>query len=53
MSKPEYPIFNTQTLKLRKYITTVINALPPDHLVRPKAGELFIDPEDAFIHIRN
>jgi hypothetical protein len=53
MSKPEYPIFDTQTLELRKRIATVINALPPDYLVRPKAGELFVDPEDAFICIRN
>jgi hypothetical protein len=53
MSKPEYPIFDTQTPELCKRITTVINALPPDHLVRPKAGELFTDPEDAFIRIRN
>jgi hypothetical protein len=53
MSKPEYPIFNTQTPELRKYIATVINTLPPNHLVRLKAGELFTDPEDAFIYIRN
>jgi hypothetical protein len=53
MSKPEYSIFNTQTLELCKHITIVINALPPDYLVRLKAGELFIDPEDAFIYIRN
>jgi hypothetical protein len=53
MSKPEYPIFDTQTPELRKYIATVINALSPNHLVRPKAGELFADLEDAFIRIRN
>jgi hypothetical protein len=53
MSKPEYSIFNTQTPELRKHITTVINALSPDHLVRPKAGELFVDLEDVFIRIHN
>jgi hypothetical protein len=53
MSKPEYPIFNTQTPELRKHITTVINTLSSNHLVRLKARELFIDPEDAFIRIRN
>jgi hypothetical protein len=53
LEKPVYPNFNTQTKELRKRITTAINALPLEHLTRPKAGELFADPEDAFIHIRN
>jgi hypothetical protein len=56
MSKLEklvYPNFNTQTKELRKRITTAIDTLPLKHLTRPKAGELFADPEDAFIRIRN
>jgi hypothetical protein len=49
----EYPEFNTQTLELRKAITTVIAAIPTNHWVRPRKNELFIDPEDAFIYIYN
>jgi hypothetical protein len=56
MSKPkapEYPKFNTQTLELRKAITTVITTISADHWVRPRKNELFIDPKDGFIRIRN
>ena len=53
MSKPDYPHFDTQTLELRHYIDTIIAAIPPDYWVRPATGELFTDPEDAFIYIRN
>ena len=53
LEKPVYPNFNTQTKELRKRIATAIDALPLEHLTRPKAGELFADPEDAFIRIRN
>jgi hypothetical protein len=52
MSKlPEYPRFDTQTPELPKHIATAIAALSPDHL--PAIGELFADPEDAFIRTRN
>jgi hypothetical protein len=50
---PEYPEFNTQTPKLRKAITTAIAAIPTNHWVRPRKNELFADPKDAFIRIRN
>ena len=50
---PEYPEFNTQTPELRKAIATAIAAIPTDHWVRPRKNELFADPEDAFIRIRN
>jgi hypothetical protein len=50
---PEYPKFDTQTPELRKAITTVITAIPADHWVRPRKNELFADPEDGFICIRN
>jgi hypothetical protein len=56
MSKLEklvYLNFNTQTKELRKRITAAINALPLEHLTRPKAGELFADLKDAFIRIYN
>jgi hypothetical protein len=53
LEKPVYPNFNTQTKELRKHITTIIDALPLEYLTRLKAGELFADPEDAFIRIRN
>jgi hypothetical protein len=53
LEKPVYPQFDTQTPELRKRIAAAINALPAEHLTRPKAGELFADPEDAFIRIRN
>ena len=53
LEKPVYLNFNTQTKELRKRIATAIDALPLEHLTRPKAGELFADPEDAFIRIRN
>ena len=53
MSKPDYPHFDTQTPELRHRIDTAIAAIPPDHWVRPATGELFADPEDAFIRIRN
>jgi hypothetical protein len=49
----EYPRFDIQTPELRKRIATVIAALPSDHLVRPVTGELFADPEDAFIRLKN
>ena len=49
----EYPRFDTQTPELRKRIATAIAALPSDHLVRPATEELFADPEDAFIRLRN
>ena len=50
---PEYPEFNTQTPELRKAIATAIAAIPTDHWVRPRKNELFADPKDAFIRIRN
>jgi hypothetical protein len=50
---PEYLKFNTQTPELRKAITSVINAIPADHWVRLRKNELFANPEDAFICIRN
>jgi len=50
---PEYPEFNTQTPELRKAIATTIAAIPANHWVRPRKNELFTDPEDAFIRIRN
>jgi hypothetical protein len=53
LKKPVYPKFDTQTKELHKRIAAAINALPPKHLTRPKAGELFADPEDAFICIHN
>jgi hypothetical protein len=49
----EYPKFDTQTLELRKAITTAITTIPADHWVRLRKNELFTDPEDGFIHIRN
>jgi hypothetical protein len=49
----KYPKFDTQILELRKAITTVITAIPADHWVRLRKNELFIDPEDGFIRIRN
>ena len=51
--KPDYPHFNTQTLELRHYINTAIAAIPPNHWLRLATGELFADPEDAFIRMRN
>jgi hypothetical protein len=53
MSKPVYPNFDTQTEELCTHIETAINALLAEHLTHLKAGELFADPEDAFIHIYN
>ena len=50
---PEYPKFNTQTLGLRQYVTTAIDAIPPNHWVRPKKNELFADPKTAFIRLCN
>ena len=50
---PEYLKFDTQTLELHKAITTIITVIPADHWVRPRKNELFTDPEDAFIRIRN
>ena len=50
---PEYPKFDTQTPELRQRIATAINAIPPDHWVRPKKNELFADPETAFIRLRD
>ena len=49
----KYPKFDTQTLELHKAITIVITIIPADHWVRPRKNELFIDPEDGFIRIRN
>ena len=49
----EYPKFDTQTLELHKAITTVITAIPADYWVRPRKIELYADPEDGFIRIRN
>jgi hypothetical protein len=49
----EYPKFNTQILELRKAITSVINTISTDYWVRLRKNELFADPEDAFIRIRN
>jgi hypothetical protein len=53
LKTPKYPKFDTQILELRKAITTVITAIPADHWVRLRKNELFIDPEDGFIRIRN
>jgi hypothetical protein len=54
MSKlPEYPHFDTQTPELYKRITTVIIAILPVHLLCLVKIELFIDLEDAFVHLRN
>jgi hypothetical protein len=53
LKAPEYPKFNTQTPELRKAIDAAIAAIPTDHWVRPRKNELFADPEDAFIRIRN
>jgi hypothetical protein len=56
MSKPkalEYLKFNTQILELYKAITTIITTIPADYWVRLRKNELFIDPEDGFIYIRN
>ena len=50
---PEYPKFNTQTPELRRHIATAIDAIPPNHWVRPKKNELFADPETAFIRLRD
>ena len=50
---PEYPEFNTQTPELRKAIATTIAAIPANHWVHLCKNELFTDPEDAFIRIRN
>jgi hypothetical protein len=50
---PKYPRFDTQTPELRKRIATAIAALPSNHLVRPATKELFTDPENAFIRLRN
>jgi len=44
---PEYSKFDTQTLELRRHIATTIDAISPDHWVRPKKNELFADPETA------
>jgi hypothetical protein len=51
LEKPIYPYFNTQTPELRQRITTVITAISPNHWVRPKKNELFVDPETAFIRL--
>ena len=48
---PEYSKFDTQTLELRRHIATTIDAISPDHWVRPKKNELFADPETAFIRL--
>jgi hypothetical protein len=50
---PEYSKFDTQTSELRKAIATLITAILANHWVRPRKNELFIDPEDGFICIRN
>ena len=50
---PEYPHFTTQTLALRQRIATAIAAIPAAHLLRPATGELFVEPEDAYIRIRD
>jgi hypothetical protein len=50
---PEYPHFPTQTLALRKRLATVIAAIPHAHLPRPVKNEIFTNPEDAFIRIRD
>jgi hypothetical protein len=49
----EYPKFNTQTPELHWRIATAINAIPPNHLVRPKKNKLFADPKTAFIRLRD
>ena len=50
---PEYSKFDTQTLELRRHIATTIDAISPDHWVRPKKNELFADLETAFIRLRD
>ena len=50
---PEYPHFTTQTLALCQRIATAIAAIPAAHLLRPATGELFVEPEDAYIRIRD
>jgi len=58
MSKlPEYPHFNMQTPELRQHIATIIAtiiaAIPPEHLLSPVKNELFTNPENAFIRLRD
>jgi hypothetical protein len=53
LEKPVYLYFNTQTPELRKYIETIIAAIPPDHWVRPKKNELFTDLKTVYIRIRD
>ena len=54
MSKlPEYPHFNTQTPALRQRLATAIAAIPAAHRLRPVKGEVFTDPEDAFVRLRD
>jgi hypothetical protein len=48
-----YPHVTTQTAKLRAEIAEAIAALPPTHLLRPVQNEVFADPEDAYIRIKN
>lgn len=50
---PEYPHFNTQTLELRQRIATAIASIQPAHLLRPVTNEVFANPEDAFIRLRD
>jgi hypothetical protein len=50
---PEYPRFATQTPELCQRIATAIAAIPADHWVRLVKNEVFADPQDAYIHIRN
>jgi len=50
---PEYPHFATQTPELRQRIDTAISAIPTDHWVRPIKNEVFADPQDAYIRIRD
>jgi hypothetical protein len=54
MSKlPEYPHFDTQTPALRDRIATAIAAIPAAHCLRPVKGEVFVDPQDAFVRLRD
>jgi hypothetical protein len=50
---PEYPHFATQTPELRQRLGTAIATIPPAHLLRPVKNELFADPEDAFVRLRD
>jgi hypothetical protein len=50
---PEYPHFNTQTPALGQRLAATIAAIPAAHLPRPVTGEVFADPEDAFVRLRD